>query len=257
MRYVWDQYASYFGPGRAPLAIRAAMRVIAPRLRTWDAATAARPTAFVASSENARNRIRRHYGRDVAAVVYPPVDVDRFRPAPRRDDFYLSVGALVPYKRLDIAVDAFRRTGRRLVIAGDGPDRDRLARRAGRTIEFAGRLDDAAVADLMARCRAFVMPGEEDFGIAPVEAQAAGAPVIALAKGGSLETVAGVRGEEERPDATGVFFDQPTPDALIGAIEVFEKRAFDPAALHVNARRFAPDRFRCGMRAQLDALLAG
>jgi len=255
MRYVWDQYDVYFGPAHASAPVRLTMRWLAPHLRRWDSATAHRPTRFVANSLHVQERIRRHYHRE-ATVVYPPVAIDRFRSAGQRTAEYLIVSALVPYKRIDLAVQAFNRMEQTLVIVGDGPERRRLERMAAPHITFTGRLSDTQVADRMARCRAFVLPGEEDFGIAAVEAQAAGAPVIALGRGGALETVRGARAGERWPDdATGVFFDDPTPAAIVKAVHAFEGASFDEASLVRNARRFAPDRFRAGMRAQIDAVL--
>ncbi len=256
MRYVWDQYDAYFGPGRAPLMTRLAMRALAPLLRSWDAKTADRPTRFVANSQHVRARIRRHYNRE-AAVLYPPVDVQRFRPAAARDDFYLIVSALVPYKRIDLAVAAFNGLGRPLLIVGDGPERTSLERAAGPHVAFAGHVPDGQVEAYMAKCRAFVMPGEEDFGIAVVEAQAAGAPVIAYARGGALETVRGdATGASIGADATGVFFTEPSPDSLARAVRALDGAALDTAAIVDNAQRFAPDRFLAGLRAEIDEVLA-
>jgi glycosyltransferase involved in cell wall biosynthesis len=207
---------------------------------------------FVANSQHVRERIRRIYDRD-ASVVHPPVDVERFRPADRREDFYLVVSALVPYKLVDLAVRTFARLDRPLVVVGSGPERARLRALAGPRTRFTGWLPDAEVADLMGRCRALVMPGVEDFGIVPVEAQAAGAPVIALAAGGALETV--VAGE--RADATGVLFGEATEDALADAVLALDRLRFDPRVLRQHAQRFGRDRFLDAMRAEVAAVLAG
>jgi glycosyltransferase involved in cell wall biosynthesis len=252
MRYVWDQFENYFGPDRAPAPLRLAAALAAPGLRRWDVRTARRVTAFVANSGFVRQRIRRCYGRE-ADVIHPPVDVARFDASARRDDFYVCVSALVPYKRIDIAVDAFRANGRRLVIAGEGPERSRLARRAGANITFTGRTSDAEIAALLGRARAFVLPGVEDFGIAAVEAQAAGAPVIAQGRGGALETVIDSKDPDE---ATGVHFAEPSAVSLIRAIELFEQREFRVAVLRRNAEQFRPGRFRQAMQQQVAALLA-
>jgi glycosyltransferase involved in cell wall biosynthesis len=264
MRYIRDQYDEYFGAGRASPLVRAAAAVTAPRLRRWDTATARRVTRFIANSNHVRSRIRRHYDRE-ARVIHPPVDVDRFSPAQRRDDFFVCVSALVPYKRIDLAIEAFNALGRRLVIAGEGPDRSRLSRLAGPTIEFTGRITDDEVAAILGRARAFVMPGEEDFGIAAVEAQAAGAPVIALGRGGALESVIGLgSGERSAGDGnraaagagpTGVFFDEPTVASLSAAIRRFESVDFDVSALRRNARRFEPAIFRARMSDEIATLL--
>ena len=266
MRYVWDQYQEYFGPGRASPLVRAAVAAIAPRLRRWDVASADRVDRFIANSACVGDRIRRHYGR-TAVVVYPPVDVERFRPAPTREDFYLVLGALVPYKRVDLAVEAFNRLGRRLVIAGEGSELPRLAKVAGPRISFLGRVTDAEVVDLLSRCRAFLLPGEEDFGITAVEAQAAGAPVIAYGKGGALETVVGVEenggvpfrsGEDavqNRLQPTGVFFHEQSPEGLMDAIERFESQDFSLEALQASAARFGSQRFKQEMRGQVREVL--
>jgi glycosyltransferase involved in cell wall biosynthesis len=255
MRYVWDQYEAYFGPGRAGRVLRLAAPPFARRLRRWDVQSCDRVDAFVANSAFVRERIRRYWQRD-AEVVHPPVDVDRFTPAVSRDEFYLIVSALVSYKRVDIAVDAFNRLKKRLVIVGDGPELARLQNRAEANVIFRGRLPDEEVAELMAHCRAFVLPGEEDFGIAAVEAQAAGAPVIALGRGGARETVvdAGLDGDPPA-DATGIFFPEPDPIWLARAIERFERLELAPAALRSNARRFARDRFIEGMKRRIACAL--
>jgi glycosyltransferase involved in cell wall biosynthesis len=254
MRYLWDQYEAYFGEGAAAARLRLLARPLLRRLRRWDVETCDRVDAFVANSENVRARIARPYRRD-ATVVYPPVDVCRFKPAAKREEFYLLVTALVPYKRVDAAVAAFNRLGKRLVVVGDGPELPSLQNRADANILFRGWLEDAEVADLMGRCRAFVLPGEEDFGIAAVEAQAAGAPVIALGRGGALETVVPHEGGEAPGNATGVLYDESSVDALVHAVERFEALKFDGAALRRNAERFAPEHFRDGMRAQLARVL--
>jgi glycosyltransferase involved in cell wall biosynthesis len=252
MRYVWDQYSAYFGRGRASPPVRLAMGLLAPRLRAWDRATAARVNTFVANSANVARRVRRWYDRD-AQVVHPPVDIDRFVPAYSRDAAYIVLSALVPYKRIDCAIDAFNRLGRRLLVLGTGPERARLERRAGPSISFLGHLPDAEVAALLGRCRALVQPGEEDFGIASVEAQAAGAPVIALGAGGALETV--IDPDVSADDATGILFAEPAAASLIDAVHRFEATTFRIEALRANARRFTRERFLRGMRAVLSNAL--
>ncbi len=251
MRYVWDRYDDYFGPGRASPPVRAAMALAAPWLRSWDRRSAARVDAFVANSRHVRDRIRRHYDRD-AAVVHPPVDVGRFRPAQHRDDYYVCLGALVPYKRVDLVIEAFNRLGCRLLVVGEGGERKRLERAAGPGIEFTGRVSGERVAELLGRARGLVHAGVEDFGITLVEAQAAGTPVVAHGAGGALETVVGV-GNGARP--TGVLFDRQTPEAVADAVLRLEATEFDTEALRSNARRFAPARFREGVRRELARLL--
>lgn len=262
MRYVWDQFDAYVSPRswkRLPAAAMAAA------LRSWDASTAHRVDAFVANSAFVRDRIRLNYGRD-AAVVHPPIRTERFGAARDPHDFYLVVSALVPYKRVDLAIAACARLGRRLVIAGDGPEGSRLRSLAGPSVTFLGRVSDEEVAELYSRCRAFLFPGVEDFGITAVEAQAAGAPVIALAEGGALETVVGpIVGCSHDPseiivtplrDATGIFFAEPTVDGLAHAILAFERMEFDECSIRMNAERFTEERFHEGMLREIVALLS-
>lgn len=258
MRYVWDLYDAYFGPERAGPLVRAVMPALARRLRRWDVRSTARAHRLVACSHYVAERIRRCYGRE-APVVYPPVEVERFRPAERREDFYLAVSALVPYKRIELAVEAFNRLERRLVVVGTGPELPRLRRAAGRHVTFLGWLGDAEVAEWYGRCRACVFPTEDEFGITAVEAQAAGAPVIAYARGGAAETVLGASeppGAGERP--TGVFFCEPSAESLMQAVLRFERLpVFEVAALQRHARRFSVAAFQAGIRAQVEGLLGG
>jgi glycosyltransferase involved in cell wall biosynthesis len=192
---------------------------------------------FIAISTDIQTRIKRYYGRD-SVVIHPPVDTGRFRPVEGRPegDYYFIVSRLIPYKRIDLAVQAMSRLGRRLIIAGDGRDRAALEAMAGPTVEFKGRLPWADVVRLMANCRAFLFPGYEDFGITPLEAQAAGRPVIALARGGALDTV--------KEGETGLFFREQSVKALVATVEQFEQCSFDPAAARANAERFSIPRFR-------------
>ncbi|MBI1879381.1 MAG: glycosyltransferase [Chloroflexi bacterium] len=265
-RYVWDygSYAAREGFGRW---VGWAIGPVIRRLRRWDF-EAAQPTLpqplpkreggredaspplrgglrggigvdhFIAISTDIQARIKKYYQRD-SVIIYPPVDTGRFRPLPAGQspgDFYLVVSRLIPYKRIDLAVQALTCLGKRLIIVGDGRDRARLEAIAGPSVEFKGRQPDNIVADLMANCRAFLFPGFEDFGIAPVEAQAAGRPVIAFGQGGALDTV--VEGQ------TGLFFREQTVEALIEAIEQFERMSFDPTAVRANAERFSVERFK-------------
>lgn len=256
MRYVWDQADSYLGQG----VRRALAGPLIAGLRRWDRATSGvdRVHRFVAISKVVAQRIRRHYGRS-AAVLYPPVDTERFAiRAGGPDDFYLLVGGFVPYKREDVAIEAFRALGRPLLVAGDGPGRASLEARAPAHVRFLGRVSDAELSELYARCRALVYPQEEDFGIVPLEAQASGRPVIAYAAGGATETVVPL-GDAAGRAPTGVWFAEQTPASLGDAVRTFEAQgaAFDPAAIRRHAERFGAVRFRREMREVVEAALAG
>ncbi len=251
MRYLWDQFDAYFGPGRAGLATRAAAHLVAPWLRRWDVRSTARAQGLIANSRFVAARCRRLWGREVDAVVYPPVDTARFLPEPSgtHDDYALVVSALVPYKRVDLAVRAFNQLRRRLIVAGDGPELARLRALAGPTVEVRGPVSQEALPGLYARANFFVLPGEEDFGIAPVEAQAAGRPVLALGQGGALETVL--------EGATGTFFAEPAVESLIEGIERLDKLTLDPAAARANAERFAAPRFGPELQRAIERILGG
>jgi glycosyltransferase involved in cell wall biosynthesis len=235
MRYLWDFYQDYLES--AGLPTRLLFRYFAGRLRLWDYASAARVEHFIANSKNVAERIHKHYRRE-AVVVYPPVDHRRFCPAdgtfvtPGTDAPYVLLGQLVSYKRADLAIRAFNATGRKLVIVGDGGQRGYLQSIAGSNIEFCLRQSDAEVVRLLAGARALVFPGEEDFGIVPLEAMSAGRPVVAYSRGGSLETVTDC--------ITGLFFDEPTPDSLNAAIDRLEARYgdFEPKVISDWAASF-------------------
>ena len=252
MRYLWDQQDAYLAPGRAHPLTRAAAPLIIERLRRWDRDSAARVDHFVANSDHVRERIRRYWGRD-ADVVHPPVAVERFHPATAREDFYLVVSALVPYKRVEVAVEACNQLGRGLVVVGEGPDLRRLRQLAGATVQIAGWVHDFELAALMGRCRALVHPAVEDFGIVLVEAQAAGAPVLAAALGGALESVIapGAGGEP-----TGLFFEPESAEALVDAMLELDHLRMDPGVAVANAQRFSRACFLRGMTEEIAALLA-
>jgi glycosyltransferase involved in cell wall biosynthesis len=242
MRYLWDLYPAYRNEWTRSRWKRAAMAPLANYLRLWDFASAARVDSFVANSENVRQRIWKTYRRE-SEVVYPPVDVASFDHQPAQD-YFLVVSELVAYKRIDSVVREFSRTGRKLKIAGDGPEYRRLREAAAGNVEFAGRVSDADLRGLYARCRAFLLAGEEDFGIATVEALASGKPVIALGRGGVLETA---------PPFGRVLYEEPSREAIARALECFEamEPQIRPEALQAWARRFNEDEFARKMSAIL------
>jgi len=247
MRYLWDMFHQYQqGEGLGPVS-RAFFTLSAHYVRMWDLATASRVDYFVANSENVALRIRKHYRRE-ARVIYPPVEVSAARVSDSVDDYYLVVSPLVDYKRVDLAIEACNRLGSPLRIVGDGAEYKRLRSLAGPTVQFLGYLHDAAVRENYSRCRAVLFPGDEDFGMVPVEAHSFGRPVIAYGRGGALETVDGFFvGEPPRPEsATGVFFPQQSVESLAEAMHVFEavETRFSPTFIRARAERFDVPRFK-------------
>jgi glycosyltransferase involved in cell wall biosynthesis len=243
MRYAWDP--SFLEGEQLGIVGRLAFHALLPRLRRADVRGANGVQAFVANSTVVADRIAKFYGRD-AQVIPPPVEVQRFLDRPRkpdRDAPYLVFGRVVPYKRVDLAVMACERLGRELIVAGEGRDLERVRSLAGPHTTFIGRVPEDRLAELLTSSRALLLPGEEDFGIVPVEAQAAGLAVIGNALGGVRDSVI--------DGVTGVLYDTPTVTGLCGAIERFETLSLAEDALRENARRFAPDRFTAAMAALL------
>jgi glycosyltransferase involved in cell wall biosynthesis len=236
MRYAWHMKESYFSGRFGGLRAFAVDRLMAA-LRKWDRRTSRRVTHFLANSETVRRRIQESYGRD-STVLYPPVETDFYHPdsSVRREDYYLVLSAFAPYKRVDLAIEACNRLRRRLVLIGTGQDADRLKSMAGPTVEFLGWSSDEVIRDHLRRCRALLFPGEEDFGIVPVEANACGTPVIAFARGGATETIVPIG----RDGATGVWFDEQTVDSLVDAMQRLEREQdrLDPIAARRQALRF-------------------
>jgi len=236
MRYAWDQFDSYFGPDQVGAIRSRLMRPLLARMARWDAATAHRVDRFVANSQYVAGRIRRYYNRE-ATVVYPPVDTDFYQPDPaRRPEFFLVVSAMVPYKRLDVAIRACRAAGAPLKIVGRGPEEARLRALAGSDVEFLGWVDDDEVRRLYQASLAVLMPGVEDFGMVPVEAQACGRPVVALAEGGALESV--IDGQ------TGVLVGDRTVESFADALRDVASRHWDSVAIRRHAETFSRDRFK-------------
>jgi glycosyltransferase involved in cell wall biosynthesis len=251
MRYAFDQYEHYFGSERLAWWNRRLIPPLIARMRRWDVATAGRPTRYAAISRHVAARIRAYYGRE-AEVIYPPVDLARYRPAGEGGDYYLMVNAFAPYKRVDIAVEAFSRLGSELRVVGTGQDEARLRALALPNVRFLGWIGPEELQELYAGCRAFVFTAEEDFGITPVEAQGCGRPVIALGRGGALETVvphpghpAPGAGPGTGAPPTGVLYPDQSADALVAAVRFFEahERDFDPSAIRSSVERFGRPRF--------------
>jgi len=251
MRYIWDMHSEYFEASDHKLK-NLFISFFSNYLRLWDVTSSERVDDFIAISKHVQQRIKRFYRRE-STIIYPPVNCDFFYPSPsadKKDDYYLMVTALAPYKRVDIAIEAFNRLGRSLLIIGDGQGLKSLQKRAQKNIAFLGWQSDEKVRSHYRGCQAFIFPGEEDFGIAPVEAQACGSPVIAYERGGVLESVIPFPKE----NSTGVFFHHPTAESLIQAVELFErnKDQFDPHQIRENALRFDKNRFRNEMKAFID-----
>lgn len=247
MRYAWDQFDAYFGPDRIGRWPSRLLKPVLSHLARWDRDTATRADRYVAISQYVAQRIARYYNRR-ASVVHPPVDTRFYHPATLAGDrFLLIVSALVPYKRIDVALRAAQMAGVPLKIVGAGPERARLQELAGPTVEFLGNRSDEDVRDLYRRSAALVMPGEEDFGLAPLEAQACGRPVVALARGGALETVV--------HPTTGILVDDPSDEALAAAMREAVTTRFDPAVIRRHAERFGRDRFEAEMAACVEETL--
>lgn len=230
MRYVWEMYDEYFGEDKAGVVTRTAMKIIRPYLQRWDVKTAHRVHYYIANSQNVRKRIYRYYQRE-ADVIFPPVDTDLFALSQKNDGYYLMVTALVPYKRVDLAINVFNSIGEKLLIVGKGTETEQLKTIAKSNIEFLGWRSDQELAQLYAGCRALIFPGEEDFGIVPLEAMACGKPVIAYGKGGALETVV--------DGTTGVFFYEQSTNSLKQAIQKAVETNFNAQNIRNHALQFS------------------
>lgn len=253
MRYLWDLYSEY--RTTLPPLMRVPFSLMAHYLRMWDQASAMRVDHFVANSHNVASRIAKHYRRD-SRVIYPPVPISDSFIAQPPDDFYLVVSRLVAYKRVDIAIQACNRLRRRLRIIGNGEQYKYLRRVAGPTIEFLGCVDDATLRQNYAHCRALLFPGEEDFGLVPVEAQSFGRPVIAYGRGGALESIVGLASDRSNPEtSTGIFVLEQSCEAMMKGILKFEEleNSFSSTFIRANAERFSPSRFRTEMADCIDA----
>jgi glycosyltransferase involved in cell wall biosynthesis len=253
MRYAWDQFDSYFGPAQVGATRSALLRPVLARLARWDRDTAGRVDRYVANSHYVAGRIRRYYNRG-STVVYPPVDTAFYRPEPAvsPEPFLLAVSALVPYKRLDLAIRAAAAVRRPLTVVGRGPEEARLralAASTGSDVTFTGWLEDEQIRDLYRRAAAVVMPGVEDFGMVPVEAQACGRPVVALAEGGALESIV--------DGVTGALVPEASVEAFAEAFERVTATAFDAAVIRAHAESFGKDRFQRDFQHVIAAAVSG
>jgi glycosyltransferase involved in cell wall biosynthesis len=237
MRWVWS-FDSYSARESMGLVKRLLLPALIRGLRRWDEGASRQPDHFIANSRTVADRIFKAYGRH-AEVIHPPIDLHRFRVSDGQEDYYLVLARLVSYKHIDLAVQACNSLGRRLLVIGEGPDRDRLEAGAGPTISFLGRLSDSEVEHYAGRCRALLFPGEEDFGMAPLELAAAGRPTIAYRAGGAIETIV--------DGVTGVFFDRQEPESLADAIQRFERMEWSPAILRRHAENFSVEVFQSRM----------
>ncbi len=235
MRYIWEMYDQYFERKSSNFLSKHIMRFFRPYLKKWDISTAKDVDFFIANSSNVRDRIWRYYKRE-ASVIYPPVDTDFFTPVDEEGDYYLIVTAFAPYKRVDLAIESFNILGLPLKVIGTGPEEKRLKRIAKSNIEFIGWKSDIELRNYYARCKAFIFPTEEDFGITPLEAQATGRPVIAYKAGGALETV--------KEGVTGLFFSEQKVESLIEAVNKFKQMKFNKESIRKHAEQFTRDRFK-------------
>lgn len=234
MRYAWD-LDTYLSGSSYSLPARLGAHGLRPIMQAWDRRTARRPDVLVANSATVQGRIRRHWRRDVDAVIHPPVAVDEIPLGDRDDGFMLIAARLLAYRRVDLAIEACRSLGRELIIVGEGPERARLEARAGPTVHFLGHVTRERVIDLLRRCHAYLVPGIEDFGIAPVEAMAAGKPVIAFRGGGALETLL--------DGVTGLYFDDPDARSLARSIQDADSMRFDAVAIRRHAQTYSREAF--------------
>ena len=252
LRYMWDRFDDYFGSGNAPPLVRLSARALRPAFRAWDVATASSVDRFVANSAHVASQIAERYQR-FATVLHPPVELERFTTTPLEASghggYFLCLGALAPYKRIDLAIEAFRRLGWPLWIGGSGQSEGWL-RSLPPNVKVLGQVSDAELPSLYSNARALIFPGLEDFGITPLEAQACGRPVIAYRGGGALETVT---------ERTGLFFDAQTIDSMVGALQAFDgfEKTFEPAAARAQAQRFTKQAFQGGIHREVEALGRG
>lgn len=253
MRYVWDMYDEYFGKDKIGALQQVFIPPLANYLRTWDVTSSNRVDYFVANSRHVANRILKYYRRD-AEVIYPPVNTDLFQLSDKNEDFYLIVSALVPYKKVDLAIKTFNQLNRSLYIIGDGPEKNKLINMAKNNIKFFKWTPNEKLVEYYSKCKGLIFPGEEDFGIVPVEIQSCGKPVIAYAKGGALETVIGYNSKNEK-NCTGVFFHEQSIESLTKAIQLFENLTWDAKFIQNHAQAFSTEKFKTKFKSSVESKL--
>ena len=258
VRYAWDLYHQYLKESKLDSGVKGLIaKYFLFKLRAWDFSTANRPDHYIAISHFVAKRIKKVYNKK-ALVIYPPVDTDSFTLTTETSDYYITCSRMVPYKKIDLIVEAFSKTNKKLIVIGDGPDFKKIKKLASSNVELKGYVEKDEMLDIIKRAKAFIFAAEEDFGIAPIEAQACGVPVIAYGKGGALETIIGVSSDENFDDksVTGVFFKEQTSSSLLEAVNYFEKNeaSFDRKIIRKNAKRFSKDRFEKEFKETIETL---
>ncbi len=246
IRYAWDLYHQYLRESGLDRGLKGALaKYFLHKIRLWDASTANRVDHYVANSRYIARRIQKTYGKP-SDVIYPPVDVDKFTLCEAKEEFYLTASRMVPYKKIDLIVEAFSQTDKKLLVIGDGPDMAKIKSKAGKNVELLGFADDETMTDLMGRAKAFVFAAEEDFGITPVEAQACGTPVICFGRGGARETV--------RDDESGLYFMEQNAKELLAAVAKFEQNydKFEPVKIRENSLKFSRARFEAEIKSYVE-----
>ena len=258
VRYAWDLYHQYLKESKLDSGIKGLIaKYFLFKLRAWDFSTANRPDHYIAISHYVAKRIKKVYNKE-AIVIYPPVDTDSFTLTTETSDYYITCSRMVPYKKIDLIVEAFSKTDKKLIVIGDGPDFKKIKKLASSNIELKGYVEKEEMLDMIKRAKAFIFAAEEDFGIAPIEAQACGVPVIAYGKGGALETIIGVSSDEkfDNKSVTGIFFKEQTSSSLLEAVNCFEKNetSFDRKIIRKNAERFSKNRFEKEFKETIETL---
>ncbi len=246
IRYAWDLYHQYLRESGLDRGLKGVLaKYFLHKIRLWDASTANRVDHYVANSRYIARRIKKTYGKP-SDVIYPPVDVDKFTLREAKEEFYLTASRMVPYKKIDLIVEAFSQTDKKLLVIGDGPDMAKIKSKAGKNVELLGFADDETMADLMGRAKAFVFAAEEDFGITPVEAQACGTPVICFGRGGARETV--------RDGESGLYFMEQNAKELLVAVAKFEQNydKFEPVKIRENSLKFSRARFEAEIKSYVE-----